>query len=190
MRTCTIGSTSAGKYARLAALALSTSVALLSGCTSMMGRPTSPLVVKREIPGVVLCMSERSDNGGLRIVGKVDPGIYPITKATIQYRLAGPSDPVPADAVSGRLELAKPRSETVPYRKGSNQVSFSIDGEAVRALVGKVIWYRWTLEYSRGGSSGSDITEIHRTSLEEAGLPRAPYTPGPDASVAPATHRR
>jgi hypothetical protein len=129
-------------------------------------------------------MSERTSNGGIRIVGKLNKGIYPITGATIEYRSAGPSDAVPATADRTRLELAGSRSEKVAYRKGADEVAFTISPENVRNLDGKVLWYRWTIAYDRGGSQKIEETEIHRTGADEAGLPRAADNLGPDASVA------
>ncbi len=163
---------------------------LLTGCSTMTGRPTSPLQTKRDEPGVVLCMSERIGGGGLRLIGKLEKGIYPITRATLQYRSVGPSDPVPAGNGEDGLELTNARSEKVAYRKGADEVTFAIDADSARGLRGKVLWYRWIIEYDRNGSPRRDVTAIHRTSLEEAGLPRAAGTPGPDSSVGLPTTRR
>lgn len=163
-----------------------------SGCATMAGRPTSPLTAKREVPGVVLCTSERTSGGGIRIIGQVDPGIYPITRAAIEYRIAGASEAPPtAPDATGRLALPGARSEQVKYQKGAKSVAYSIDADAVRNLRDKVIWYRWLVTYDRGGSPRIDATDVHRTSAEEAGLPRAVGAPGPDTSVAlPVTRRR
>jgi hypothetical protein len=99
--------------------------------------------------------------------------------------------PATADDSGKRLELAGARSQKVNYRKGAREVVYTIDADAARGLRGKVLWYRWIITYDKGGSARTDATEVHRTSLEEAGLPRAADAPGPDASVAlPTTHRR
>lgn len=178
--------------AALAAAMLTLSI--LAGCTTMTGRPAEPLLAKRDEPGVVLCQSERSNDGGIRIIGKLEKGIYPITRATLQYKIATPSDSVPATVAAGgkSLELLGARSEKVAYRKGADQVVFEVNPEAARGLRGKVLWYRWVIEYDRGGSSRIDATDVHRTSLEEAGLPRAAGSPGPDSSVGlpSSVHRR
>lgn len=160
---------------------------LLSGCATSMGAGSSagPLSIKRDEPGVILCGSERT-GGGIRIVGKLNEGIYPITNVTLQYRLADRSDAPPAVPVSGGLQLSEPRSAKGTYRKGSKEVSYSIDADAARSLRDKVLWYRWIVTYE----GGSDATDIHRTSLDEAGLPRAPGTPGPDTSIALPVGRR
>jgi len=165
---------------------------LLSGCTTMVGRPAPPLLAKREEPGVILCMSERVRGGGIRIVGKLNIGIYPITRAVLEYRITDVSDPVPTtpDESGRRLVLSGARASKVDYRKGSGDVSFTLDADAARNLRGKVLWYRWLVTYQRGGSEGIEVTEIHRTSLEEAGLPRDAGSPGPDSSVALPTSRR
>lgn len=162
------------------------SAGLLAGCGAMSGKAAPPLLAKREIPGVILCMSQRTVGGGLRLVGKVDPGIYPITRATIEYRSAGVSDAVPAvvDPSSKRFELTGSRSEPVKYARGSSEVVFVVSPQNARTLQGKSLWYRWTLTYDKGGSMRTDQTEIHRTSLEEAGVPRDVGALGPDASVA------
>lgn len=180
---------------RVRAIVLAASIAagLLSGCSTLAGRPTLPLLAKRDEPGVILCMSERIRGGGIRIVGKLNAGIYPITRAVIEYRSADVSDPVPAapDERGRKLVLSSPRATKVNYRKGAGEVSFTIDAEDARSLRGKVLWYRWLVTYQRGGGEGTEVTEIHRTSLEEAGLPRDPGAPGPDSSVAlPTTRRR
>ncbi len=168
---------------------LAVCLAGLSGCATSMSGGTSagPLQVKRDEPGVILCASERT-GGGIRIVGKVNEGIYPITNVTLQYTLAGFSDAPPAvPGGSAGLQLTEPRSVKGSYRKGSKEVSYTIDGDAARVLRDKVIWYRWIVAYE----GGSDATDIHRTSLEEAGLPRAVGTPGPDTSIAlPSSARR
>jgi hypothetical protein len=173
-------------------LALAASM-LTAGCSTLVSRSTRPLLARRDEPGVELCLSKRTDHGGIRIIGRLNQGIYPVTRATIQYRTAGVSDPVPATtADNGRdMVLVSPRSEKVAYRKGSPEVSFTVDPEAARALGDKVIWYRWIIDYDQGGSARSQITAIHRTSVEEAGLPRAAGEPGPDSSVAlPGARRR
>lgn len=170
---------------RTAAVLALAATLLTTGCTTLIGRSTQPLLAKRDEPGVELCLSERTDRGGIRIVGRLNQGIYPITRASIQYRTAGASDPVPATtADNGRdLVLVGPRTEKVAYRKGATEVSFTVDPEAARALGDKVIWYRWIIDYDRGGSPRTEATAIHRTSVAEAGLPRATAEPGPDSSV-------
>jgi hypothetical protein len=159
---------------------------LSAGCTagSMAGRPAGPLQVQREEPGVILCASERT-SGGVRLVGKLHEGAYPITNVQLQYRLAGFSDAPPTIAAgSTGLQLAEPRTTAATYRKGSKEVSYTVDAGHLR---GKVLWYRWLVSYS----GGVDATDIHRTSLDEAGLPRAAGTPGPDTSIAlPVSRRR
>ena len=158
---------------------------LTSGCAAGMsgGGSAGPLQLKRDEPGVILCGSERT-GGGVRLVGKLHEGIYPITNVTLQYRLADFSDAPPAAPGSGGLQLTTPRTAPGTYRKGSKEVSYSIAAEHLR---GKVIWYRWLVSYS----GGVDATDIHRTSLDEAGLPRAAGTPGPDTSIAlPVSRRR
>ena len=174
-----------------ALLLLAAATGLVSGCATMSGKQTSPLTTRREIPGVVLCMSERTAGGGIRIVGRVDPGIYPITGATLEYRVAGPSEDAPtAPDQGGGLMLAGARTAKVQYEKGSHEVAYTIEPGGMRNLGDKVLWYRWLLGYERG-SQRVDATEVHRTSADEAGLPRAPGSPGPDASVAtPATTSR
>jgi len=165
-------------------------MALLPGCSALVGRATTPLTARRSEPGVVLCMSERV-GGGIRIVGRLEKGIYPITRATLQYKIGSPSEPVPASPASNVLELQGGHAENVSYRNGDDEVAFTIDGDAARALRGKVLWYRWIIEYGRGGGADSHRTDLHRTSLEEAGLPRSAGTPGPDSSVAlPSSARR
>ena len=160
--------------------------ALVSGCTSLVGRPATPLTTKRDEPGVVLCQSERI-SGGIRLVGKLEKGIYPINNIVLEYRTASLSEPAPTVVgQGGKLMLASPRSEKIAYRKGADEVSFSIGADAARSLAGKVLWYRWVVQY---GSGYADATDVHRTSLDEAGLPRSPGTPGPDSSIAP-PHRR
>lgn len=172
-------------------LAAGLSLATLSaGCTQLVGRPAEPLLAKREEPGVVLCLSERTGGGGMRLVGRLEQGIYPIKRASIEYRSADVSDAVPAvPGERGELELAGARSEKVPYRSGASEVVFDIGPDAARGLRDKVLWYRWTIEYDRGGSLRADRTDIHRASLDEAGLPRAAGNPGPDASVVTAPVR-
>ncbi|HXC52838.1 MAG TPA: hypothetical protein VN634_18275 [Candidatus Limnocylindrales bacterium] len=173
--------------AGLAAGLLATVIA--SGCSTMGtgGRPAAPLTIKHDEPTIIECMSERTDSGGLRLIGKLDPGIYPITRATLEYRTAGPSDAPPTvPAPSGGLALASPRSEKVAYRKGADEIVFNVEGDAARSLRGKVLWYRWILEYG----SSSNATDVYRTSLEEAGVPRSATTPGPDSSVALPSGRR
>ena len=163
--------------------------AISSGCSTMgAGRPAPPLTIRHDEPTIVVCLSERTENGGLRLVGKLDPGIYPVTRAMLEYRTAGPSDAPPTvTAPGGGLTLAAARSEKVAYRKGADEVVFNIEGDAARSLRGKVLWYRWIVEYG----SGSTATDIHRTSLEEAGVPRSATTPGPDTSIAlPSARRR
>ena len=163
-------------------------LATLAGCSTMTGQPAEPLQAKRDEPGVILCASERV-GGGIRIVGKLNEGIYPITSVTLEYRLAGFSEAVPATPGTspGGLILTQPRTAKGTYRKGSKEVSYTIDADTARGLRDKVIWYRWLIGY--GGKV--DATTIHRTSLDEAGLPRAIGTPGPDTSVAqPTTSRR
>lgn len=176
----------------LIVVAMFASLVVAAGCATMAGRPSAPLDVKRENPGVVLSTSERTAAGGIRIIGRLDPGIHPITRASIEYRLAGPSDAPPTSPdPSGRLALAGARSEQVRYEKGSKEVVYAIDPRAVRNLGDKVIWYRWIITYNRGGSAKADVTDVLRTSAEEAGLPRSVTTPGPDTSVAlPTTGRR
>jgi hypothetical protein len=161
------------------------SAMLTAGCATLVGRPAKPLDLKRDQPGVDLCLSERA-GGGIRLLGRMNVGVYPVTRVTLQYKTAEPQDAVPATDVGGRLELSGPRSEKVDYRSGAKEVTYTIGADAARSLRGKVLWYRWIVE-SQGGVEAS---AIHRTSLEEAGLPRAPYNPGPDASVAPGTTRR
>lgn len=170
---------------RAALAAVLTLAGLASGCTQLVGRPAEPLLAKREEPGVVLCLSERTDGGGVRLLGRLNLGIYPIKRAAIEYKTAGVSDAVPATTVDGELELTGARTEKVAYRSGAADVAFDVSPEAARNLRDKVIWYRWIIEYDRGGSLRADRTAIHRTSLEEAGLPRAAGNPGPDASVVP-----
>ncbi len=164
--------------------------AALSGCSTMTGKQAEPLSIQRDEPGVILCQSERAA-GGIRLVGRLNVGIYPITRVTLEYRIADASDPVPAVNENGRLTLSGPRTDRGQYRKGAEEVSYAIDANAARALQGKVLWYRWVISYDRGGSVRTDATAIHRTSLDEAGLPRAPGNPGPDSSVAlPVSARR
>lgn len=171
-------------------LAAAAAASLLGGCSTLVGKPAAPLLAKREEPGVMLCMSQRA-GAGLRLVGRLNQGIYPITRATVQYRIADVSDPVPASTAEGDgLQLVNARSTKVPYRKGADDVVFTIDGDAARALGDKVLWYRWIITYDRGGSERTDVTAIHRTSLPEAGLPRAAGRPGPDMSVVQPTTRR
>lgn len=173
-----------------AAVAAVAAATLLAGCSTLVGKPAAPLLAKREEPGVVLCMSQRA-GAGLRLVGRLNQGIYPITRATVQYRIADVSDPVPASTAEGDgLQLTNARSTKVNYRKGAEEVVYTVDGDAARALRGKVLWYRWIVTYDRGGSERTDVTAIHRTSLDEAGLPRAAGNPGPDMSVAEPTTRR
>lgn len=161
---------------------------LAAGCTTLIGRPTSPLLAKRDEPGVVLCLSERTSSGGIRILGRLENGIYPIERVSIEYRTAGPSDPVPAmRGDDGKLDLNDARTEKVPYRKGSDSVAFDVSADAARSLGEKVIWYRWIVDYDRGGSTRSDRTDIHRTSVAEAGHPRSATSPGPDTSVVEGT---
>jgi len=173
------------------ALAVGLSLAAFAnGCTQMAGRSAEPLLAKRDEPGVVLCLSERTGGGGMRLVGRLEQGIYPIKRASIEYKSAGVSDPVPAaPGERGELELTGARSEKVPYRGGASEVVFDIGPDAARGLRDKVLWYRWTIEYDRGGTLRADRTDIHRASLDEAGLPRAAGNPGPDASVVPAPVR-
>lgn len=168
-------------------LAIAFGLATLMGCaTSMSGGSAGPLQLKRDEPGVILCGSERT-GGGIRLVGKLHEGIYPITNVTLQYRLAGFSDAPPAVPGQGGLQLTEPRTAKGVYRKGAKEVSYTIDGEAARSMRDKVLWYRWIVTYE----GGVDATDIHRTSLEEAGLPRATGTPGPDTSIAlPVSRRR
>ena len=176
---------------RLAAFVLVLGMA--SGCsTTLAGRPAPPLTIERDEPTIVLCASERTQGGGLRLIGKLDPGIHPVTRASIEYRTTGPADAPPTVAApGGGLALAGARSEKVAYRKGSNEVTFDIGGDSARSLAGKVLWYRWVIEYGSGGSAYNTVTDVHRTSLEEAGAPRSASTPGPDASVAlPSSRRR
>jgi hypothetical protein len=164
---------------------------LASGCTSLVGRPATPLTIKREDPGIVLCQSERV-GGGIRLIGVLDKGIYPITRVTLEYKTASPSETAPTvTSPGGKLALANARAEKVAYRKGADEVSFTISADAARSLANKVLWYRWIVEYDRNGSMYNDVTDVHRTSIDEAGLPRSPGTPGPDSSVAlPTTRRR
>jgi hypothetical protein len=185
-------SVSARPRLRAIVLAATFAAGLLSGCSTLVGRPAPPLLAKRDEPGVILCMSERVSGGGIRLVGKLNTGIYPITRAVIEYRSADVSDAVPAtpDERGKKLVLTSPRATKVNYRKGAGDVSFTLDGDDVRSLQGKVLWYRWLITYQRGGSEGVEVTDIHRTSLEEAGLPRDAYAPGPDSSVALPTARR
>lgn len=174
-------------------LVLSVSLALLSGCASLVGKPAPPLLAQRDEPSVVLCQSQRIRGGGIRLIGRLNRGIYPLTGATIQYRSAGVSDSVPAttDPKGQTLVLANPGSSKGAYRKDDDLVEYVIDGADVRRLGDKVIWYRWIIDYDRGGSRRSEATDIHRTSYEEAGLPRDPGSPGPDSSVGlPASRRR
>jgi hypothetical protein len=166
--------------------------AMLAGCSTMTGQSAEPLLAKREEPGVVLCMSERAGNG-LRLVGRINQGIYPITGVSLQWRTTGFADSVPGipGEAPGGMVLAEPRSTKVNYRKGANEVSYDIGADAARGLRDKVIWYRWLVTYDHGGTPRIDATAIHRTSIEEAGLPRATGTPGPDTSVAlPVSARR
>lgn len=163
------------------ALAITT---LAAGCTTLIGKPTSPLLAKREEPGVALCLSERTSSGGVRIIGRLEKGIYPIQRVSIEYRTAGPSDAVPAaTGEDGRLDLLDARSEKVAYRKGADDVTFDVSADAARSLGEKVIWYRWIVDYDRNGSLRSDRTDIYRTSVDEAGHPRSAVSPGPDTSV-------
>lgn len=173
-------------------LALVLAAGMLSGCSGMIGRAAPPLLAKREIPGVVLCMSQRTSGGGMRLTGQIEEGNFPITRAAIEYRSANVSDPIPASVSeeTKRLELTGTRTETVPYRAGAKDVSFNISPEAMRSLSGKVLWYRWIISYDRGGQR-SDVSGIHRASYAEAGLPRDAGAPGPDSSVVlPSSHKR
>lgn len=163
---------------------------LLGGCTTLIGRPTSPLLAKRDEPGVVLCLSQRTAGGGIRLVGRMEAGIYPVTRVAIEYRTAEVSAAVPAaPGEDGPFELVDARREKVATRSGAKEVTFDIGPDAARGLGDKVVWYRWIVEYDRGGSLRTDRTAIHRTSAAEAGLPRAAANPGPDASVAPSVRR-
>ncbi|MFN2376456.1 MAG: hypothetical protein ABR538_07955 [Candidatus Binatia bacterium] len=190
MITTTKVHTTAARRRLAGLLAAAAAASLLAGCSTLAGKPAAPLLAKREEPGVVLCMSQRA-GAGLRLVGQLNQGIYPITRATVQYRIADVSDPVPASTEAGDgFQLTNARSTKVPYRKGADEVVFTVDGDAARALRDKVLWYRWIITYDRGGSERTDVTAIHRTSLAEAGLPRAAGRLGPDMSVAQPTTRR
>ena len=169
-------------------LVLALAMMTLTGCAAGVGggRSAGSLEIRREQPGVVLCASERV-GGGIRIVGKLHEGIYPVTGVTLQYKLAGFSDAPPAAPGEGGLQLTDARSAKGTYKKGSKEVSYTIDADAARSLRDKVIWYRWII----ASEGGTDATDIHRTSLDEAGLPRATGTPGPDTSIAlPVSRRR
>lgn len=173
------------RRAAIAATVCSFAGFALSGCSTLVGRPASPLLAKRDEPGVVLCLSERTAGGGIRLVGRLETGIYPIRRAAIEYRTADVSAAVPAaPGEDGPLELTAARTEKVAVRSGAKEVVFDIGPDAARGLGDKVLWYRWIVEYDRNGSLRTDRTDIHRTSREEAGLPRAAGNPGPDASVA------
>lgn len=157
---------------------------MAAGCATLTGRPTSPLLAKHDEPGVMLCLSERTPSGGIRLIGRIEGGLYPIQRASIEYRTAGPSEQVPADSgENGKLDLIGGRTEKVAYRKGAQEITFDISAETTRNLGDKVIWYRWVLDYDKNGSLRSDRTDIHRTSVDEAGHPRSTTSPGPDASV-------
>ena len=171
------------------ALALVTALSVLGGCAAA-ARPAA--LSSRKEPAVVLCTSERTEGGGLRIVGRLDPGIYPITRTAIEYTIAEASaaPPVSLDETGKRYLLTGSRTESVSFRKGSNEVPYTISADSARRLAGKVVWYRWLVEYE-GGGMGSTETDVHRTSIEEAGLPRSASTPGPDGSIAmPASRKR
>jgi len=178
------------KTCRLAtALTLVTALSVLGGCAA--SKPPAALSSRKE-PAVVLCSSQRTDGGGLRIIGRLDPGIYPITRTAIEYTIAEASSAPPAtpDETGKRYLLTGSRTESVSWRKGSNEVPYTISADAARRLSGKVVWYRWIVEYDRG-SLASTETDVHRTSLEEAGLPRSASTPGPDGSIAmPASRKK
>lgn len=163
--------------------------AMTAGCSAMPGRGAGVALSRRDEPSVVLCLSQRTSGGGLRLVGRVETGTFPILGAQVEYRTADPSDPPPAATEGGEFELTGARTQKVDVRKGAEDVSFSIDPEAARRLGDKVIWYRWTIRYGRGGGERASRTAIHRTSLEEAGVPRDPSQPGPDSSVAPLARR-
>ena len=166
-------------------IAAALAATLAAGCSTMMvGRPAASLTLKHDDPRIVECLSERTENGGLRLIGKLEDGIYPVSRATLEYRTAGPSDAAPtAVASGGGMALANARSEKVAYRKGADAVVFDIEGDGARSLRGKVLWYRWVLEYDRGGSPYKNVTDVYRASLEEAGVPRSATTPGPDSSI-------
>ncbi len=177
------------KTSRLAtALVLVTALSVLGGCAA-----TKPAALSsRKEPAVVLCTSERADGGGLRIIGRLDPGIYPITRTAIEYTIAEASDapPVSPDESGKRYLLTGSRTESVAWRKGSTEVPYTISADAARRLAGKVIWYRWLVEYE-GPGPGTTETDVHRTSVDEAGLPRSASTPGPDGSIAmPASRKK
>jgi hypothetical protein len=157
---------------------------LTAGCAAGTGagRSAGPLQVQRDEPGVILCASERT-GGGVRLVGKLHEGVYPITNVQLQYRLAAFSDAPPTVAGGTGLQLAEPRTTPGTYRKGSKEVSYTIAADNLR---GKVLWYRWLVSYA----GGVDATDIHRTSLDEAGVPRSAGTPGPDTSIAQPVSRR
>lgn len=177
------------KTSRLAtALTLAAALSVLGGCAAT--KP--PALSSRKEPAVVLCTSERTDGGGLRIVGRLDPGIYPITRTAIEYTIAEASEapPVSPDESGKRYLLTGSRTEAVSWRKGSNDLPYTIPADSLRRLAGKVVWYRWLVEYE-GPGTGSTETDVHRTSVEEAGLPRSASTPGPDGSIAmPASRKK
>jgi len=167
--------------ARLVAVFLS--VAVASGCAATR-QAAAPTV--RTDPAIVLCSSQRSPDGGIRLVAFVEPGIYPITRAAIEYRTGEPGDlpPTMPDATGKGIQLAGARSDTAPYDKGTREIPYRIKTTTVHDLKNKVIWYRWSLEYDRNGKSITVHSPIHRSSALEAGLPRAPDVLGPDASIA------
>jgi hypothetical protein len=159
------------------------SAAVASGCGATR-QAAAPSV--RTDPAIVLCSSQRSPDGGIRLVAFVEPGIYPITRAAIEYRTGEPGDlpPTMPDATGKDIQLAGARSDAAPYDKGSREIPYRIGPAAVRDLGNKVIWYRWSLEYDRNGKPSAVHSPIHRSSALEAGLPRAPDVLGPDASIA------
>jgi len=159
------------------------SAAVASGCAATRQAVAPPV---RTDPAIVLCSSQRSSDGGIRLVALVEPGIYPITRAAIEYRTADPGElpPTMPDASGKGVQLAGARSDAAPYDKGSREIPYRIGPAAVRDLGNKVIWYRWSLEYDRNGKPSVVHSPIHRSSALEAGLPRASDVLGPDASIA------
>lgn len=167
------------------ALAALVVAALTAGCSAMPGRPPGTALMKRDEPSVVLCTSERTADGGIRLIGRLETGKYPISGAEIEYRTAEASDPPPVTTSGREFELSGATKRKGEFSKSEPVVTFTIAPDAARRLGDKVVWYRWTVLYG----SGSARTAVHRTSVAEAGLPRAANEPGPDSSVAPGTAR-
>ena len=179
-----------GKHARRAvAVTLLAAMSLAAGCATLIGRHVDPLATRRAEPHVELCLSERLSGGGMRLLGRMEPGKYRVTNVRLEYRIASPSSAPPVEDAGGRrLRLLSPRTAKVEWRAERGEVVFGVEGDAARSLAGKVLWYRWVVEYDRDGSPRQEATSVHRASLDEAGLPRDPFSPGPDSSIAPPSY--